>query len=114
MSAEKHPAALLANTLKDLARQMYALVLAPHLEGAARVSHDVMAEPFFVQNKEVQEMVLQPMKQFLQVEVNGSVEMQKKLDLARERYQTASTKFSSVSHKTDMGHFTKVPPLPRW
>lgn len=63
-----------------------------------------------LQNKEVQEMVLQPMKQFLQVEVNGSVEMQKKLDLARERYQTASTKFSGVSHKTDMGHFTKVSP----
>jgi hypothetical protein len=48
------------------------------------------------------------MKQFLQVEVNGSVEMQKKLDMARERYQIATTKFSSVSHKTDMGHFTKV------
>ncbi len=51
---------------------------------------------------------MQPMKQFLQVEVNGSVEMQKKLDMARDRYQTASTKFSGVSHKTDMTHFTKV------
>jgi hypothetical protein len=52
---------------------------------------------------------MQPIKQFLQVEVNGSVEMQKKLDMARDRYQIASTKFSGVSHKTDMTHFTKVP-----
>jgi hypothetical protein len=34
--------------------------------------------------------------------------MQRKYELAKERYLTATSKFQNMSHKADVTHFTKV------
>ena len=37
--------------------------------------------------------------------------MQKKLEASKERYENAANKFASVSHRTEVSQFTKVPSL---